>query len=225
MPYKVLKRGDKYVLKSSSGREYKHKTLAKARAQKRLLEEKDAKVIQKQSVKQTQRVVVNINQPSGKTRAPARTGVARPDKAPLPERISMIPAVLPSASQIAYELQILNRQSSAPRTDIFQNREDAVSNLAIQPVPPSVPPIDGRQHYFDFDQRYEDTGLDPTLFIPRVDKPDGDEVIDTGIRGQLERFTKTRLIEIIVEKTGARRGISGTKEKLIDRIISQNLYP
>jgi len=225
MPYKVLKRGDKYVLKSSSGREYKHKTLAKARAQKRLLEEKDAKVIQKQSVKQTQRVVVNINQPSAKKRAPARTGVARPDKAPLPERISMIPAVLPSASQIAYELQILNRQSSAPRTDIFQNRGDAVSNLAIQPVPPSVPPIDGRQHYFDFDQRYEDTGLDPTLFISRVDKPKDDEVIDTGIREQLERFTKARLIDIIEEKTGSRRGTSVTKKTLIDRIITQNLYP
>ena len=42
MPYKILKRGKEYILKSPT-REYKHKSLAKAKAQKRLLEDKELK--------------------------------------------------------------------------------------------------------------------------------------------------------------------------------------
>jgi hypothetical protein len=60
MPYQILKKGKEYILKSPN-REYKHKTLAKARAQKKLLEEKEAKVIQTQKV--SQKVTVIVNQP------------------------------------------------------------------------------------------------------------------------------------------------------------------
>ena len=58
MPFKILKRGKEYILKSPT-REYKHKSLAKARAQKRLLEDKDVKQKQKQSQKQVVTVIVN----------------------------------------------------------------------------------------------------------------------------------------------------------------------
>jgi hypothetical protein len=58
MPFKILKRGKEYILKSPT-REYKHKSLAKAKAQKKLLEEKDLKQKQKQSQKQVVTVIVN----------------------------------------------------------------------------------------------------------------------------------------------------------------------
>jgi len=60
MPYKIVKRGKEYILKSPT-KEFKHKTLAKAKSQKKLLEEKDAKVIQTQKV--SQKVTVIVNQP------------------------------------------------------------------------------------------------------------------------------------------------------------------
>jgi hypothetical protein len=95
MPFKILKRGKEYILKSPT-REYKHKSLAKARAQKRLLEEKDLKQKQKQSQKQV--VIVNVNAPSKK-----RVGSTRRTVAPKPQVqeqvIRMIPSITPFGVQ------------------------------------------------------------------------------------------------------------------------------
>jgi hypothetical protein len=226
MPYKILKRGSEYVLKSESGREYKHKTLAKARAQKRLLEQKEAGVVQKQTVKQTQRVVVNINQPRARKRgAPARSGVARPDKAPLAPRITMLPAALPSAQQIAYEMQVLNRVSSAPRVDMFENRQERDSNLIFRPEPPRAPPLNPREHYFDFEPRFEhmetplEVLLDPSRFLPREQRADvADD--DESRRRILSSLTKNEL----KNKIGDRSGISGlSKNQLIELIIREKI--
>ena len=226
MPYKILKRGSEYVLKSASGREYKHKTLAKARAQKRLLEQKEAGVVQKQTVKQTQRVVVNINQPRQRKRgAPARSGVARPDKAPLVPRVNVLPAALPSAQQIAYEMQVLNRVSSAPRVDMFENRRPMDSNLIFQPQPPRAPPLNPREHYFNFEPRFEhietpiEVLLDPSRFLPREERADVADQ-DEERRSVLERMNKREL----KEKIGERPGIGKlNKNQLIDLIIREKI--
>jgi len=92
MPYKIVKRGKDYILKSPT-REYKHKSLAKAKAQRKLLEEKEVK--QKQSQKQKQVVIVNVHAP--KKAAPAK-------RAPLPKQlpvqeIRMIPSITPFGIQ------------------------------------------------------------------------------------------------------------------------------
>jgi hypothetical protein len=94
MPFQILKRGKEYILKSPT-REYKHKSLAKARAQKRLLEEKDLKQKQKQSQKQV--VIVNVNAPSKR-----RVGTTRRVTAPkqIQEQvIRMIPSITPFGIQ------------------------------------------------------------------------------------------------------------------------------
>jgi len=94
MPFKILKRGKEYILKSST-REYKHKTLAKARAQKRLLEDKDVKQKQKQSQKQVVTVIVN---------APTKRRVGSTRRVTTPPQIQeqvirMIPSITPFGIQ------------------------------------------------------------------------------------------------------------------------------
>jgi hypothetical protein len=89
MPFKILKRGKEYILKSPT-REYKHKTLAKAKAQKKLLEEKDLKQKQKQSQKQV--VIVNLN-------APSKRRVTAPKPQIQEQVIRMIPSITPFGIQ------------------------------------------------------------------------------------------------------------------------------
>jgi len=94
MPYSIVKRGKDYILKSPK-REYKHKTLSKAKAQKKLLQEKEIK--QKQSQKQKQVVIVNVNAPSKR-----RVGSTRKTTAPpqIQEQvIRMIPSITPFGIQ------------------------------------------------------------------------------------------------------------------------------
>ena len=95
MPFKILKRGKEYILKSPT-REYKHKSLAKAKQQKRLLEEKELKQKQKQSQKQV--VTVIVNAPSKR-----RVGSTRRVTAPKPQVqeqvIRMIPSITPFGIQ------------------------------------------------------------------------------------------------------------------------------
>jgi hypothetical protein len=95
MPFKILKRGKEYILKSPT-REYKHKSLAKARAQKKLLEEKDLKQKQKQSQKQV--VIVNVNAPS-KRRVGTTRGVTAPKPQIQEQVIRMIPSITPFGIQ------------------------------------------------------------------------------------------------------------------------------
>jgi len=70
MPYQILKKGKEQFILKSPNREYKHKSLAKARAQKKLLEEKEGKVVQTQKV--SQKVTVIVNQPRRRRAGQAR---------------------------------------------------------------------------------------------------------------------------------------------------------
>lgn len=93
MPYQILKKGKEYVLKSPT-KQYKHKTLAKAKAQKRLLEEKEGKVVQTQKV--SQKVTVIVNAPK------RRAGQARKQTVPQAQTIIQMRPVVPSNPMEAY---------------------------------------------------------------------------------------------------------------------------
>jgi hypothetical protein len=93
MPYQILKKGKEYILKSPT-RQYKHKSLAKAKAQKRLLEEKEGKVVQTQKV--SQKVTVIVNAPK------RRAGQARKQTVPQAQTIIAMRPVVPSNPMEAY---------------------------------------------------------------------------------------------------------------------------
>ena len=93
MPYQILKKGKEYILKSPT-RQYKHKSLAKAKAQKRLLEEKEGKVVQTQKV--SQKVTVIVNAPK------RRAGQARKQTVPQAQTFIQMRPVVPSNPMEAY---------------------------------------------------------------------------------------------------------------------------
>ena len=133
---------------------------------------------------------------------------------------------MPDLMQIAYEMQVLNRVSSAPRVDMFENRRQMDSNLIFRPEPPRAPPLDPRQHYFDFEPRFEhmetpiEQLLDPTTFRPRKERADVADGDDESRRRILSSMTKTEL----KAKIGNRSGIHGlTKAQLIELIIRENM--
>lgn len=93
MSYQILKKGKEYILKSPT-RQYKHKSLAKAKAQKRLLEEKEGKVVQTQKV--SQKVTVIVNAPK------RRVGQARKQTVPQAQTVIQMRPVVPSNPMEAY---------------------------------------------------------------------------------------------------------------------------
>ena len=97
MPYQILKKGNEYILKSPT-KQYKHKTLAKAKSQKRLLEEKEAKVVQKVSQKQVVNVIVN--QPRRR-----RAGQAKKQTVPQQQTVIQMRPVVPTNPMEAYYAQ------------------------------------------------------------------------------------------------------------------------
>lgn len=177
MPYKIVKRGKEYILKSPT-REYKHKSLAKARAQKRLLEEKEAKVVQK--VSQKTNVVVTVNQPAPRRRgAPASRGVARPNKAPEP-RVMMYSAQQPTPEQIAYAI---SRVHHYPKTDILEKNEDRY-RTPLKPEPVFRESLIREPASRDAElirKRLDDEEAEASVFEPRVPIRGG----RTGIQRQL----------------------------------------
>jgi len=183
MPYKILKRGKEYILKSPT-REYKHKSLAKARAQKRLLEEKELK--QKQTQKQKQVVIVNVNAPSKR-----RVGTTRQvtgQKPQIQEQvIRMIPSITPFGVQEqmaqARPLQKINLLSDDDRIGrleksieelrepFLQNQEQFLTREKIR-----------KDAEFDFEKELASINLDPIVFQPRVPTTGGGR---SGITRQL----------------------------------------
>jgi hypothetical protein len=97
MPYQILKKGNEYILKSPT-KQYKHKSLAKAKSQKRLLEEKEAKVVQTQKV--SQKVTVIVNQPRRR-----RTGQAKKQTVPQQQTVIQMRPVVPTNPMEAYYAQ------------------------------------------------------------------------------------------------------------------------
>ncbi len=96
MPYQILKKGKEFILKSPT-KQYKHKSLAKAKAQKRLLEEKEGKVVQTQKV--SQKVTVIVNAPK------RRAGQARKQTVPQAQTIIAMRPVVPSNPMEAFYSQ------------------------------------------------------------------------------------------------------------------------
>ena len=203
MPFQILKRGKEYILKSPT-REYKHKSLAKARAQKRLLEEKDLKQKQKQSQKQV--VIVNVNAPSKR-----RVGTTRRVTAPKPQVqeqvIRMIPSITPfgiqEQMQQARPLQTglleddrigrLEKSILELREPFLQKQETHLDRV------PAIPKLDSQlfPESNPFGLRPEDIlgmrqpEVDPRIFEPRFPR-EGitrqltiDSVFDNASIGQL----------------------------------------
>jgi hypothetical protein len=93
------------------------------------------------------------------------------------------------------------------------------SNLIFRPEPPRAPPLNPREHFFDFEPRFEHMEtplqemLDPSRFIPRRDRDDSRRAI-------LSDMTKNEL----KAKIGDRAGISNlSKNQLIDLIIREEI--
>jgi hypothetical protein len=240
MPYKIVKRGKEYILKSPT-REYKHKSLAKARAQKRLLEEKEAKVVQK--VSQKTNVVVTVNQPAPRRRgAPASRGVARPNKAPEP-RVMMYPAQQPTPEQIAYAI---SRVHHYPKTDILEKNEDRY-RTPLRPEPVFREPLIREPASRDADllskelfkrqiavdrqqeqlmkirepqKRFrldEDGGIYPVAREMAIAEPVGGGLAMGRDRAELERMTVLELRQILRDR-GQTIG-KKNKAELIDAIL------
>ena len=219
MPFKILKRGKEYILKSPT-REYKHKSLAKARAQKKLLEEKDVKQKQKQSQKQV--VIVNVNAPSKK-----RVGSTRRVTAPkqIQEQvIRMIPSITPFGVQEqlaqARPLQTglleddrigrLEKSILELREPFLQKQETHLDRV------PAIPKLDS-----------ELLPLDPRIFEPQVPTGGG----RTGITRQLtleSEFNGVTIAQILEgyygETTrGERREPTAYQRRGLERYKAQNL--
>jgi hypothetical protein len=209
MPFQILKRGKVFILKSPT-REYKHKTLAKAKAQKRLLEDKDLK--QKQSQKQTvkQVVTINVNQARAKRGSTVTRQIARPDKMAEP-RVMMLNASVPTAEAIAFQIHAMNRLSSAPKTDIFDRHVAPPPSLTplssgTDPVPTLRPETLSYSEY-DFDPR--------TQFIIPEDQQTQPQPI---IESPSDSYGDMRVIELKAELRSRGLPISGKKADLIDRL-------
>lgn len=164
MPYQILKKGKEYILKSPT-RQYKHKTLAKAKAQKRLLEEKEAKVVQKVSQKQSVTVIVNAPK--------RRSGQARKRTIPQQDSIIQMRPVVPTNPMEAYYANARPRQTS-----LLQPQPQQLPQALATPVPVSIAQdVRSKDDYFAqfsgiLDRERElakrDSFLDERIFSPQI---------------------------------------------------------
>ena len=219
MPFKILKRGKEYILKSPT-REYKHKTLAKAKAQKKLLEEKDLKQKQKQSQKQV--VIVNVNAPS-KRRVGTTRGVTGQKPQIQEQVIRMIPSITPfgiqEQMQQARPLQTglleddrigrLEKSILELREPFLQKQETHLDRV------PAIPKLDS-----------ELLPLDPRIFEPQVPTGGG----RTGITRQLtleSEFNGATIAQILEgyygeTARGERREPTAYQRRGLERYKAQN---
>jgi len=166
MPYKILKRGKEYILKSPT-REYKHKSLAKAKAQKRVLEDKELK--QKQTQKQKQVVIVNVNAPSRR-----RTGAVA-KREPIVQRqeqvIRMIPSITPFGIQEqmaqARPLQKINLLSDDDRLGRLEKSIEELREPFLQKQEQFLTREKVKKDA-DFDLAEIMGSMDTSIFQPRV---------------------------------------------------------
>ena len=235
MPFKILKRGKEYILKSPT-REYKHKTLAKARAQKKLLEEKDLKQKQKQSQKQV--VIVNVNAPSKRRVTGQKPQIQATGSLRQEQVIRMIPSITPfgiqEQMQQARPLQTglleddrigrLEKSILELREPFLQKQETHLDRV------PAIPKLDSQlfPESNPFGLRPEDIigmrqpEIDPRTFEPRFPR-EGitrqltiDSVFDNASIGQLiqgDYGTTTR---------GDRTEPTARQRRAIERWIAQN---
>jgi hypothetical protein len=235
MSYKILKRGKEYILKSPT-REYKHKSLAKARAQKKLLEDKDVKQKQKQSQKQV--VTVIVNAPSKK-----RVGTTRRTVAPKPQIQEQVIRMIPSITPFGVQEQLaqarplqknlleddrigrLEKSILELREPFLQKQENHLYRVPSIPkkdselFPESIP-IGSRPR--NADTLGED--VDPGIFEPRV------SIGRTGITRQLSMesvFDGATIAQLLAfdygETTrGRRTEPTARQSRAIERWLKQN---
>ena len=229
MPFKILKRGKEYILKSPT-REYKHKTLAKARVQKRLLEEKDVKQKQKQSQKQV--VTVIVNAPTKR-----RVGSTRRTVAPKPQIQEQVIRMIPSITPFGVQEQLAQArplQKNLLEDDRIGRLEKSILELRepflqkqethLDRVP-AIPKKDSQlfPESNPFGLRPDD--VDPRIFEPRV--PTGGR---TGVTRQLSMesvFDGATIAQLLAfdygETTrGRRTEPTARQSKAIERWLKQN---
>lgn len=231
MPFKILKRGKEYILKSPT-REYKHKTLAKARAQKRLLEEKDVKQKQKQSQKQV--VTVIVNAPTKR-----RVGSTRRTVAPKPQIQEQVIRMIPSITPFGIQEQLAQArplQKNLLEDDRIGRLEKSILELRepfLQKQEPHldrVPSIPSKDSQLfpesnPIGLRPED--VDPRIFEPRVPVSGGGR---TGITRQLslesefDGATMEQLLKFDYGRTtrGQRTEPTARQSRAIERWMKQN---
>ena len=228
MPFKILKRGKEYILKSPT-REYKHKTLAKARAQKRLLEEKDVKQKQKQSQKQV--VTVIVNAPTKR-----RVGSTRRIVAPKPQIQEQVIRMIPSITPFGVQEQLAQArplQKNLLEDDRIGRLEKSILELRepflqkqethLDRVP-AIPKKDSQlfPESNPFGLRPDD--VDPRIFEPRV------PVGRTGVTRQLSMesvFDGATIAQLLAfdygETTrGRRTEPTARQSRAIERWLKQN---
>ena len=235
MPFKILKRGKEYILKSPT-REYKHKSLAKAKQQKRLLEEKELKQKQKQSQKQV--VTVIVNAPSKR-----RVGSTRRVTAPKPQVQEQVIRMIPSITPFGIQEQLaqarplqknlleddrigrLEKSILELREPFLQKQENHLYRV------PSIPKKDSElfPESIPFGLRPRNAGdleddVDPRIFEPRV--PIG----RTGVTRQLsmesvfDGATIAQLLAFDYGRTtrGQRTEPTARQSRAIERWMEQN---
>ena len=229
MPFKILKRGKEYILKSPT-REYKHKTLAKARAQKKLLEEKDVKQKQKQSQKQV--VTVIVNAPSKR-----RVGSTRRTVAPKPQIQEQVIRMIPSITPFGVQEQLAQArplQKNLLEDDRIGRLEKSILELRepflqkqethLDRVP-AIPKKDSELFPESNPFRLRPDDVDPRIFEPRV--PIGGR---TGVTRQLSMesvFDGATIAQLLAfdygETTrGRRTEPTARQSKAIERWMKQN---
>ena len=231
MPFKILKRGKEYILKSPT-REYKHKSLAKARAQKKLLEEKDVKQKQKQKQSQKQVVTVIVNAPTKR-----RVGSTRRTVAPKPQVQEQVIRMIPSITPFGIQEQLAQArplQTGLLEDDRIGRLEKSILELRepflqkqekhLDRVP-SIPKKDSELYPESnpFGLRPED--VDPRIFEPRV--PTGGR---TGVTRQLSMesvFDGATIAQLLAfdygETTrGRRTEPTARQSRAIERWMKQN---
>tara|TARA_R110002033_G_scaffold61181_3_gene111671 strand:- start:344 stop:1042 length:699 start_codon:yes stop_codon:yes gene_type:complete len=231
MPFKILKRGKEYILKSPT-REYKHKTLAKARAQKRLLEDKDVKQKQKQSQKQV--VTVIVNAPTKR-----RVGSTRRTVAPKPQIQEQVIRMIPSITPFGVQEQLAQArplQKNLMEDDRIGRLEKSILELRepflqkqekhLDRVP-AIPSKDSQLFPESNPIGLRPEDVDPRIFEPRVPVSGGGR---TGITRQLslesvfDGATMEQLLKFDYGRTtrGQRTEPTSRQSKAIERWMIQN---
>ena len=220
MPFQILKRGKEYILKSPT-REYKHKSLAKARAQKRLLEEKDLKQKQKQSQKQV--VIVNVNAPSK-----IRVGTTRRVTAPKPQVQEQVIRMIPSITPFGIQEQM--QQARPLQTGLLE--DDRIGRLEKSILELREPFLQKQETHLDRvpaipkldSQLFPDLSadLDARIFEPRV--PIGVRTRTLTLENEFNGATIGQLLEGYYGETarGERREPTAYQRRGLERYKAQN---
>ena len=224
MPFKILKRGKEYILKSPT-REYKHKSLAKAKQQKRLLEEKDVKQKQKQNQKQV--VTVIVNAPSKK-----RVGSTRRVTVQKPQVQEQVIRMIPSITPFGIQEQLA--QARPLQTNLLE--DDRIGRLEKSILELREPFLQKQETHLDRvpaipkldSQLFPDLSadIDPRIFEPQVPTGGG----RTGITRQLtlesefNGATIGQLLEGYYGETarGERREPTAYQRRGLERYKAQN---